>query len=145
MVQELELLFHGSRLLPRGEHGVEIHDIRARPRALRDAPKLGHAVHLAQVHARGNGRETLVQGGSGKGIPEQRRNHGVCLAEHDVEAGRGQQEGVLPQARRRIEDARRRLPFYPRDLYEQLARQPIGPDTRQHRGKIGTQLHAVPS
>ena len=143
MVQELELLFHGSRLLPRRKHWVEVHDVRVRPRALRHAPKLSHAVYLTQMHACHNGRKAIVEGGAGKRIFKQRRNHGVRLAENDVEASGGKQEGILPQARRRIEDARHRFPFYPRDLHEQLARQPIRPDTRQHRGKISTQLHAV--
>ena len=114
-----------------------------RLRALRDAPKLSHAVYLAQVHACHNGRETLVQGSAGKRIFKQRRNHGVRLTKDDVEASGGEQERILPQASRRIKDTRGRLPFYPRDLYEELTRQPIGPDARQHRGKIGTQLHAV--
>ena len=112
-------------------------------RALRDAPKLSHAVYLAQVHACGNGRETLVLGGTGKRVFEQRRNHRVCLAKDDVEASCGEQEGVLPQASRRIKDVRGRLPFYPGGLHEQLARQPVRPDARQHGGEIGAQLHAV--
>ena len=143
MVQELELLFHGSRLLPRREHGVEVHNIRARLSALRNSPKLSHAVYLAQMHACHNGCKAIVQGGTDKRVFEQRCNHRVCLAENDVEASCSEQERILPQARRRIKDAHSRLPFYPCDLYEQLARQPIRPDARQHRGKIGTQLHAV--
>ena len=120
-MEELELLLHGSRLLPRWEHRVEVHDVGAWLRALRDAPKLSHTVYLAQVHACGNGRKAIVQSGTDKRVFKQRRNHGVRLAKDDVEASRSKQEGILPQTRRRIENARRRLPFYPCDLYEQLA------------------------
>ena len=142
-MEELELLLHGGRFLPRREHRVEVHDVGTRLLALRNAPKLSHAVYLAQMHTCHNGRKAIVEGGASKRIFKQRCNHGVCLAKDDVEASCSEQERILPQARRRIEDACRRLPFYPGDLYKQLARQPIRPDAWQHRGKIGAQLHAV--
>ena len=82
-------------------------------------------------------------GGARQRVFQQHGDHRVGLAERHLEARGGEQQGVLAEARRRVDRARVLHALHARRLDEHLALQRPLLDAREHLGEIGLEFHAV--